>query len=175
MSPVLCLFKCVLLCCGVCSVPALWNTSNELSLFIYLLSQSYSKWQSCYVTYSKIVGTRFSSAQHLIFHYSSLHTFKKSKGVWSMNNLSIHVWWKVVFLGKTLRKLLENKFVCYWKVWAGKTYNKNVVFVELHMFPMDSLVSAGEITRHLLQSKFFACLCFWRWKVVHQELPNCVT
>lgn len=46
ICPVLCLYKYVLLCCGVRAVPASWNISNKLSLLIYLLSQSYSMWQN---------------------------------------------------------------------------------------------------------------------------------
>lgn len=54
---------------------------------------------------------------------------------------------KVVFSGKTIRKLLEkNRESCEKFQLEGKICNKKEAFLDLYTFPMDSLVSAEEIT-----------------------------
>lgn len=145
--PLLFVFPNVLLYCAACSVPALWNISNELSLFIYLLSQSYSKWQRLVMwPTAKWLGLDFQVLSTLCSTTAFYTLSKKNpKRVWSMNNSLICVWRKVVLSGKILRKWLENKFGGL--SWRERFAMKTELFVELYTFPMDSLVSAGEITR----------------------------
>lgn len=110
--PLLFVFPNVLLYCAACSVPALWNISNELSLLIYLLSQSYSKWQRLVMWHTaKWLGLDFQVLSTLCSTTAFYTLSKKTpKRVWSMNNSLICVWRKVVLSGKNLRKWLENKF-----------------------------------------------------------------
>lgn len=90
---------------------------QTVSIHLPFVPKLHQLTESCYVTDSKIVGARFSSAQRPVFHYSLLHPFKKSKRVLSMDNSLTCVWWTVVFSGKTIRELLEKKkYGGFWKV-----------------------------------------------------------
>ena len=60
-------------------MPALQHISDELSVHLSFVSELQQLTESCYVTYSKILRARFSSAQHPTFHFNLLHTFKKGK------------------------------------------------------------------------------------------------
>lgn len=119
MYPVLCLYKCFLLCCGICSVPASWNISNKLSLFIYLLSQSYCIWQNLVMwPYSKIVGGWIFKCSAPYVPLQPFTSFQKAKRFYPL----ITHWYVMMescFFWKTIRKLLGGKNVAFWKVSAG--------------------------------------------------------
>lgn len=101
---------------------------QTVSIHLPFVPKLHQLTESCYVTDSKIVGARFSSAQRPVFHYSLLHPFKKSKRVLSMDNSLTCVWWTVVFSGKTIRELLEKKNMGDFEKFQieGKICNKNV-------------------------------------------------